>query len=160
MKSTTINVRINGELKEHLDQLRIDREQTTSEITRAILEEYFNGEQPGVEDEIDLLNSVQFLRLVVWVYEKRTDPNNSNSREELYTFKSSIELVLNNSAITFKLKQEFYKVLKDIERILKLERYFEGYFNFPLDENQNRFDYYLLEDFINNNGTQYCTVFV
>ena len=154
MNTANINLRVSDELKDQIEELGFEQNRSISEVTRSIIEEYFNEDNIDENEDFKVLQSIEVLKLIIWIYDKRIDPNNFKNKSELSGFVFTIFSIKNSVDFSNELKLEFDKILRDVKRVINSDDIFTGYFNFPLEDNNYSFDFKLLEDFINEKGME------
>lgn len=123
---------------------------TVSAYIRNILEKVLHEEQEEViiepSKEKMVLDSLDFLKLVVWLYTKREKKERTESREELDYYISVIKKLDNH--LPKEITKEFDKVLADL---LNEKNKAAGYYTFDFQSKHSlfgTFDYARLESYL------------
>lgn len=155
MKSVPLNLRISQKLRDRLIDDSHEKGITLSDHSREILTTYCKAKNSNETDNQTLLdirfyNSSEFIYLICWMFEKIRSPKHFGSKTELEDLKKIVLQVVTNKFFPPDLKQEFEKVLIDIQRVTN---------EFDLENNQFKFcelctdevfDYSILTDFVRN----------
>ncbi|WP_198146914.1 type II toxin-antitoxin system RelB/DinJ family antitoxin [Maribacter thermophilus] len=154
---TTINLRIDEDLKSSLQELADQYGISLSDYLREILYnhlDYIDIAEPPIPDE-DLITiepspnlpyekTYEFTGLLTWLFCRYMHPSDNNSKATLDTLKTKVERVLEKSSFSHELKLEFLKVLGDLNRYLLEPEHENKQFLFPISGNHLSFNYYLL----------------
>lgn len=155
MKHQTLNIRISQELKNKLFVDSLEMGISVSNYARDILLSYFeeqsntmNYELFKKQEEENLFNSNQFIFLVTWIFEKRSNSFDQNEKRVLETFKQTSLNIIKNDKFPSELIKEFEKVY--IELISYINEYGTNnpYFKFCLPNQNNSFNYQLLINYL------------
>lgn len=154
---TTINLRIDVDLKIALEELAFENELSLSQYLREQLQEHVD--QTYYEDEFDFTDakifinnivryeyeqSFDFTHLLTWLFYKQSVPTETNSDEVINAIKNKVARVINESSFSEELKLEFSKVLNDMNRFLHETNDENKKFNFQYPNNPYSFDYIIL----------------
>tara|TARA_R110002072_G_scaffold37715_18_gene109965 strand:- start:6353 stop:6922 length:570 start_codon:yes stop_codon:yes gene_type:complete len=171
-----ITIRISDSLRERLSEVAELNEVSVSELSRTILEQYFNSEEEEYDDDInenfedqsmedevhfenkhfydeidyedeDIVHSVAFFQLVTWVFDQRDSRLIKLDKNELKKFKDTIIEIYSSSIIKQELKDEFNKVFVDLIKEINSSYPFSYRPDFAF-RNYKGFKYSLLTDFI------------
>lgn len=151
MKSVIQNVRISQDLRNKLEKLSIQKDVSTSDIIRDILNNHFDyleNEESDYEDEDYLYHSNQFLFLVTWMFDKITCCYDGLSELELASLKNTVINVIKEQSFPNDLKQEFEKVLVDLVPYITEYHSDNNCFKFCKSHHSGSFDYSLLINYI------------
>ena len=153
-RDPSINFRLPKELKNQLEEQAYLKNQTTSKFIRILLEHYLTGElYKGAVDfykRHNFITSIEFIQLLIWLYEKRESNDYLESDEEILpgiisTLKR-IEMHLPKD-----LALEFDKVLFDIMRNQKEDTKYTKKYKFLEDRSKAPgFDFKKLESYLKN----------
>ncbi|WP_149277639.1 ribbon-helix-helix domain-containing protein [Pareuzebyella sediminis] len=164
---TTINLRIDDDLKYSLQELADESGTSLSDYLREVLhdhlngsfyeegEEYSDGEeyQTGIEGIVVLDGSGppipferthDFLILVTWLFSKYMNSEDNNSIEVIQELKDKVEKSIHESSFSQELRLEFLKVLNDMNRFILEGDYPRKHFLFPIPGSAHSFNYYVL----------------
>ena len=135
MKSVILNVRISQKLRDSLIEDSNHKEISLSDNIREILNSSFEEQNIDEIDnqtihDINFYNSSEFIYLIFWMFEKTRSPKHHGTKNELEGIKRIVLEVMTNKFFPTDLKQEFEKVLMDIQRYLN---------EFDLPNNQFKF---------------------
>ncbi|SDX53087.1 hypothetical protein [Flavobacterium degerlachei] len=155
MKSVTLNLRISQKLRDRLIDDSHEKGITLSDNSREILTAYCKAKN---SDEIDnqtlydirFYNSSEFIYLIFWMFEKIRSPKHFGPKTELEDLKKIVLQVVTNKFFPPDLKQEFEKVLIDIQRVTNEFDSENNQFKFSQLCTEEVFDYSILTDFIRN----------
>ncbi|SNR46063.1 hypothetical protein SAMN06265371_103232 [Lutibacter agarilyticus] len=147
MKNTTkINFRIPEYLKEKIEHLSEQNNISTSKMARKMIEDY--DENIMAEDEKDSqIWKHEIVQLVSWLYRKRLDPKACD--DDYDDLIAAVYRVIDSKYLSLEIKHEFSKVEEELNTVLDLPSYDHYYFQFAIDTNPNKFNFKLLENFIN-----------
>lgn len=155
MKSVILNVRISQKLRDRLIEDSSQKVILLSDNIREILNSYC--EEHSIEEidnqtvhDINFYNSSEFIYLIFWMFEKIRSPKHYGTKNELEDIKKIVLEVVTNKFFPTELKQEFEKVLIDIQRYLNEFDFPNNQFKFCLLCTNEVFDYPILSDFIRN----------
>lgn len=155
MKSVILNVRIPQKLRDWLIEDSFQKEISLSDNTREILNSYC--EEQSIEEidnqtlhDINFYNSSEFIYLVFWMVERIRSPKHGGTKNELEDIKKIVLEVITNRFFPTDLKQEFEKVLIDIQRFIKEFDLPNNQFKFCVLCTEDVFDYIILGEFIRN----------
>jgi hypothetical protein len=138
-----ISIRISDNLKDRLSEMSELNKVSVSELSRTILEDYFTNadnehqkdtlekyqsptkdvenyfDEKPLYDELDYENddivySVEFLQLVVWIYDQKGSRKIKITNKEIELFKKTIIKIHSSLIVKQKLKDEFNKVFVDL----------------------------------------------
>ena len=154
---TTINLRIDINLKLELEELAHENSESLSEYLRHLLQEHVeyasdedhfigSGETLFInnKDFNEYEKTFDFTYLLTWLFCKQSHPIDTNSKEVIKAIKNRVELVINDSSFSYELKLEFIKILNDINRFLIEPDYKQKQFIFSCPNHHLSFDYYKL----------------
>lgn len=156
---TTINLRIDEDLKTSLQELSDDYGVSLSDYIREILENHLNDfsndeESLDFEEENDLPvlhfsptpfeRTYGFTVLLAWLCYTYIQPEYNGNTDVLLALKSKVEKAINQSRFSKELKLEFLKVLNDINRCLIEPNDKQNYFTFSRPGSPHSFNYYQL----------------
>ena len=159
MKSNTITLRVSDELKNQLENLGFEQEKSTSEITRSIIEDYFYTSEDfestktyltnlnRKEDNIDLLQTLEFSELIFWIYEKYRDPNMQETDEFYQQIINTIDKLNNHPLFNDEILNELEKISQELKMYFKDPSSSEWWLNFPSQGHLYSFNYELFKDF-------------
>lgn len=155
MKSVILNVRIPQKLRDRLIEDSDHKEISLSDNIREILNSYCEEQTIDEIDnqtlhDINFYNSSEFIYLIFWIFEKIRSPKYCGTKNELEDIKKIVLEVLTNKFFPTDLKQEFEKVLIDIQRYINEFDFPNNQFKFCLICTPEVFDYEILRDFIKN----------
>lgn len=155
MKSVPLNLRISQKLRDTLIDDSHEKGITLSDHSREILTTYCKTKNSNEIDnqtlhDIRFYNSSEFIYLICWMFEKIRSPKHFGSKNELEDLKKIVLQVLTNKFFPPDLKQEFEKVLIDIQKVLTEFDSEHNQFKFCLLCTEKVFDYSILTDFIRN----------
>lgn len=155
MKSVILNVRIPQKLRDSLIDNAFEKGITLSDHSREILSSYFEAKNTDEIDnqtlqDINFYNSSEFIYLIFWMFEKIRSPKYFGPKNELEDLKKIVLQVVTNKFFPSDLKQEFEKVLIDIQRVTNEFDSEHNQFKFCLLCTEEVFDYSILTDFIRN----------
>ncbi|WP_369753277.1 hypothetical protein [Flavobacterium sp. WC2409] len=155
MKSVILNVRISQKLRDRLIDDSHEKGITLSDNSREILTAYCKAKNSDKIDnqtlrDINFYNSNEFIYLIFWMFEKIRSPKHFGPKNELEDLKKIVLQVVTNKFSPPDLKQEFEKVLIDIQRYLNEFDLPNNKFNFCALCTDEVFDYIILAEFIRN----------
>lgn len=155
MKSVILNVRISQKLRDKLIDDSTQKEISLSDNSREILSLYFEEQYRNEIDnqtlqDINFYNSNEFIYLIFWMIDKIRLPRHDGTKNELEDIKKIVLEVITNKFFPTDLKQEFEKVLIDIQRYLNEFDLPNNQFKFCQLYTEEVFDYTMLSDFIRN----------
>lgn len=143
--TTTLNLRLPDYLRNKLETLSKENEVSISEMARTMIEVY--GENSRTDEEMeDILCNNAITQIVAWLYQKKINPY--ALKKDYRTLHYLTLRIKEHEHFSLELKKEFLKVEKDLDRIMKLPSDQTNYFEFPLEANPQKFNYQLLEKFI------------
>lgn len=156
MNTTTINIRISNILKDQIEELSIENEQSISAITRSIIERYFNNTDDPIDenenidiieqnDDLDLIQTLGFTELIFWIYEKRFTPGIGEIDEFYFDLIDIISKIETHPLFPDEIVNEFKKISKELSLYLSDKNHHEFYFINP--DNPFSFNYDLFADF-------------
>lgn len=170
MKTTTINLRISVDLKDQLDELASEKNISTSEITRSILENYFYdlnsyeeeqfqdedleeeiqiNNNESFEEEESLINSVEFLKLIAWIFYHNSNEYIFLEKKDYQQFMDTIlHINLHKKKFDEKLIKEFYKIFRDLTLAEENGFLTTTKLDFANTYSHKRFDFKMLMKFI------------
>lgn len=168
-----MTIRISDSLRDRLSEKSEREEVSVSELSRTILEKYFisldnentnNGfhnqpkeknnyinetaplEEPDFED-IDIVHTVEFLQLVVWMFDQKESRILKFDITALDKFKNTIIKIYSSSIMEQNLKDEFNKVFIDLIKELNSNYPFNSRPDFAYNDSGS-FKFSLLTKFI------------
>lgn len=155
MKSVILNVRISQKLRDKLIDDSTQKEISLSDNSREILSLYFEEQYRNEIDnqtlqDINFYNSNEFIYLIFWMIDKIRLPRHDGTKNELEDIKKIVLEAITNKFFPTDLKQEFEKVLIDIQRYLNEFDLPNNQFKFCQLYTEEVFDYTMLSDFIRN----------
>lgn len=156
--NTTINLRLQADLKNSLQELAEEYGSSLSDYLREILNNHLDNFTYGPlqrecdnvlddENEIAILpfeRTYEFSVLTAWLFQKRTHPNDVSSTEVLNSLKEDVQKAIHQSSFSEQLQMEFQKVETDMTRFLTEPNQPYKQFRFPLPNNYFSFNYNLL----------------
>lgn len=153
MKTDILNVRIPQKLRDRLIDDSQEKGITLSDHSREILTAYYEDQIVNEIDnqtlhEISFYNSSEFIYLIFWMFEKINCSKHNGTKTELEDLKKIVLQVITNKFFPTDLKQEFEKVLVDIQRYLNEFDSEHNQFKFCQLYTEEVFDYSILTDFI------------
>ncbi|WP_282124715.1 ribbon-helix-helix protein, CopG family [Algibacter mikhailovii] len=153
-RDPSINFRLPKELKNQLEELAYGKNQTTSKFIRILLEHYLTGEL--YKDAVDFykrhhfITSLEFIQLLIWIYEKRKSNDYLESDEEILPGIIST-LKRTDMHLPKDLAMEFDKVLFDIMRSQNEQsKYSKSYVFFDHYHDHQNFNLKKVEDYLKN----------
>lgn len=155
MKSVILNVRLSQKLRDMLIEDSHEKGITLSDHSREILTDYCKAKKSDEIDnqtlhDIQFYNSSKFIYLICWMFEKIRSPKHFGPKTELEDLKKIVLQVVTNKFFPPDLKQEFEKVLIDIQRVTNELDSENNQFKFCQLCTEEVFDYSILTDFIRN----------
>lgn len=155
MKSVILNVRIPQKLRDRLIEDSCQKEISLSDNIREILNSYCEEQSIDEIDnqtlhDINFYNSSEFIYLIFWMVEKIRFPKHDGTKNELEDIKKIVLEVITNKFFPADLKQEFEKVLIDIQRFITEFDFPNNQFTFCQICTNEVFDFTMLNDFIKN----------
>lgn len=156
-EESTLNFRVPNEIKDEIVQKAEQKNITVSRYLRQVLEDVLNGtlhkSEVKVKEEPTFLSSIGFLRLMMWIYNKRTDDKLIESKEQLEEFTKTLKRL--DGHLPEEIIREFDKVLTNVITIRKDSKYNTERFDFPNPYGSgNQFDYGKVERYFLNHGTE------
>lgn len=150
-EESTLNFRIQNTLKDEILNKSIEKNMTMSQYLRELLESVHNGSYKEAKMELNskkaFLFSKDFLRLVIWVYHKKTDKNVTESRGQLNQYIKTIKRA--DSFLPVAIIEEFDKVLSDLLRVINSTGIEYKEFDFSRSyESEKTFNYNKLISFL------------
>ncbi len=148
----SINFRLPKELKQKINKEAGIHNLTVSNYIRNLLESYYDGEL--FEEEMfeyrrhEFIRTVEFIKLVVWMYSKRNDKKCTSTYDELDGFISTLKKT--EGYLPSNLVTEFDKVLQDLFSVKNKRPNQYAQFDFCYEFGDNKFNYTLLEEYIFN----------
>lgn len=175
-----ISIRISDSLRQKLSEISEMKNISVSEMSRTILEEYFESYETKSHDctndssdkiptifentqhEIfvekptesikDIATSVEFFQLATWIYDQRASRLLTLDKNQLINFQNTIIKIHSSSIINEDFKNEFNKVFNDLLKIAKVSEIFIHRPDFAIAYSSG-FNYQMLTDFI---FKEYC----
>lgn len=156
---TTINLRIDEDLKTSLQELSDDYGVSLSDYIRDILENHLNDfsndeESLDFEEENNLPvlhftptpfeRTFEFTVLLAWLFYSHMQPEFHGNTNVLHALKVKVEKTINQSRFSKELQLELLKVLNDINRCLIEPNDHQKYFTFSRPGFPLSFNYYQL----------------
>jgi antitoxin component of RelBE/YafQ-DinJ toxin-antitoxin module len=142
-EESTLNFRVPNEIKDEIVQKAQHKNMTVSRYLRQVLEEVLNGtlhkSEVKVKEEPKFLSSIEFLRLMLWVYQKKEDSKLIEPKEQLEEFTRTLKRL--DGHLPEEIIREFDKVLTNVITIKKDGKYNNERFDFPNPYGSNQFDY-------------------
>lgn len=156
-EESTLNFRVPNEIKHQIVMNAQSENITVSRYLRQVLEEVLNGTldttEVTVKEEPTFLSSIGFLRLMIWIYNKRTESKLVESREQLEEFTRTLKRL--DDHLPEEIVREFDKVLTNIITIKKDGKYNNERFDFPNPYGTGtKFDYGKVEEFFLNQSLE------
>lgn len=159
MKTTSINLRVSIDLRNQLEELAVEKNISTSELTRSIIEDFFNSSKDirktihsfyTIENlpENDLLRSFEFTQLIFWIYDKRLNPELNETEEFYIQHMALIKKLKYHPFFGVEILKELNKVSNEIEDYLINKNYSKAEFYFSRDGFENSFNYDLFSELI------------
>lgn len=170
-----ISIRISDSLRQKLSEISEMKNISVSEMSRTILEEYFESyetishdfkndssdkilaKDENIKQEIfvekttqtikDFANSVEFFQLVTWIYDQRASRLLSFDKNQFVDFQNTIIKIHSSSFIKEDLKNEFNKVFNDLIKIARNPMLNNERPDFAVSYKTD-FNYKMLTDFI------------
>ncbi|PQJ82792.1 hypothetical protein [Polaribacter glomeratus] len=166
-----ISIRISDSLSDKLSEISEMKNISVSELSRTILEQHFaapeNSEKEGVtnhfnnqiteseskvgtlisygefeDNNIDVVHSIEFFKLIIWMYDQRDTRLLKFGKVELVELKNTILKVYFSDLMLQELKDEFNKVFVDLIKEIQSDysttyrlnfaMYYSGGFDFSL----------------------------
>ena len=132
-EESTLNFRVPDEVKDKIVQKAQQENITVSRYLRQILEEFLNGtlrkSETQVKEQPPFLSSIEFLRLMIWIYNKKTDNKLTESNEQLSEYTRTLKRL--DGHLPEEIIKEFDKVLTNVITIKKNGKYNNERFEFP-----------------------------
>ncbi|TLF47119.1 ribbon-helix-helix protein, CopG family [Maribacter aurantiacus] len=156
---TTINLRIDEDLKTSLQELSDDYGVSLSDYIREILDNHLNDFTSEVEsfdivedNELPVLHyplppferTYEFTVLLAWLFYSHMQPEFHGNTNVLHALKVKVEKTINQSRFSKELQLELLKVLNDINRCLIEPNDHQKYFTFSRPGSPQSLNYYLL----------------
>ena len=156
MNTTTINIRISDILKEQIEELSIENDQSISEVTRSIIEGHFNNTNELIDDtehttiikqndDLDIIQTFEFTRLIFWIYDKRSIPEITEFDEFCHELIDIISKFKSHPLFPDEIVNEFNKISNELN--LHLSNNHNGAFYFPIPDTPFSFNYELFAEF-------------
>ncbi len=149
----SINFRLPKELKQKINREAGLNNLTVSNYVRNLLESYYDGEL--FEEEIfeyrrhEFIKSIEFLRLVVWMYSKRNDKKCTSSNDKLDGYIRTLKNAQDH--LPTKIVEEFDKVLQDVLRVKTIKSdYFKQFEFTKANDDLKKFNFLVFEEYIFN----------
>ena len=152
-RDPSINFRLPQSLKDELNALADRKKQTVSKYLRELIEKYLTGELYEEEEVMykrhQFVASIEFIQLIVWMYEKRKS-DGCTKEDELVLSKHISTLKKIEGNVPEDLSKEFDFVLKDL--LIVQEDNSDGkYFHFAEHKTYSPgFKYEKLENYLRN----------
>lgn len=155
MKSVPLNLRISQKLRDTLIDDSHEKGITLSDHSREILTAYCKAKKSDEIDnetlhDIQFYNSSEFIYSICWMFEKIRSSKHFGPKTELEDLKKIVLQVVTNKFFPPALKQEFEKVLIDIQRVTNEFDSEDNQFKFCQLFTEEVFYYSILTDFIRN----------
>lgn len=145
-----INFRLPKELREQVVCEAALLNNTVSNYLRNHLVDFYSGklfeEKSLFDHSLELINSTEFLQLVVWVFSKRNNEICTSTNEQLNGYIRTIKKLDNN--LPTDLVAEFDKVLMDLIRVQSKKNTFRSFKFCKNTSDTTLFDYDKLENFL------------
>lgn len=150
-EESTLNFRVPNELKFTIANKAQEMNITVSKYLRKLLEEVHDGtlvrQDIKVKERPAFLSSIEFLKLMVWIYQKRQDNKLMESEEELAGYVRTLKRL--DGHLPDEIVREFDKVLTNVISIKKNEKYYTESFAFSNPySSDNKFDYGMVERYL------------
>jgi len=145
-EESTLNFRVSNELKSTILRRAQEMNITSSKYLRAVLEEAHSATPHKFEEKqlTKIFLSIDFLKLMVWIYNKRESSKLVESKEELIGYTRTLKRL--DGHLPDEIVTEFDKVLTNIISIKKDRTYGVEHFDFPDSYDVNlRFDFKKVE---------------
>ena len=152
-EESTLNFRVPNEIKDEIVQKAQHKNITVSRYLRQVLEDVLSGtlhkSDVKIKEEPTFLSSIEFLRLMIWIYHKRTDNKLIESKEQLEEFTRTLKRL--DGHLPEDMIREFDKVLTNVITIKKDSKYNNERFDFANPYgSDNQFDYGKVEHYLLN----------
>ena len=158
MKTNTITLRVSDQLKSQLEDLGNEQEKSISEITRSIIEDFFNSSDNLKRSESnyfdidslppdDLLRTFEFTELIFWIYDKRVNPEINETNEFYVQHIDLIEKLTHHPFFGTESLKELNKVSNELKEYLAGKYNEEPGFSFSIKGNRYSFNYELFSIF-------------
>ena len=150
---STLNFRVPNNLKNQIILKANELNITLSKYLRGVLEQVHNGTLRKLEEkehhESSFISSVEFLKLVVWIYKKKVDQKLVETPEELEKYIKTLKRL--DEHLPKDIVLEFDKVLANLMTLKTEKSYRADVFYFADNyDRRPKFDYKMLEDFLLN----------
>lgn len=163
MKKTLLNVRVPFELRKKLEKKAIQCNISLSDLLRDMLQYNLEHEEIEHQNLIESFKKVRydsydFIILIAWIFEKRYNYYDNNTKDFLENLKETILKILKDDDYPLSLRNEYEKVYCDIIRYCGETNNPNRCFYFGVVENPNAFNYNFLFDFIYSKGFSIQTI--
>ena len=153
----SINFRLPKELREQIIQEAQLLNSTVSNYLRNHLDDFFSGKlyekEIVFDQELKLINSAEFLQLVVWVFSKRRNEKCTSTNNELNSYIRTIKKL--EGILPDNLVIEFDKILMDLIRVQGDTSQYRVFKFCGQSYTTPTFDYEKLENFVLNDMLSY-----
>ncbi len=153
----SINFKLPKELREQVVREAQLVNSTVSNYLRNHLVDFYSGklfeEKSLFDHSLELINSTEFLQLVVWVFSKRNNEICTSTNNQLNGYIRTIKKLDNN--LPRDLVVEFDKVLMDLIRVQSEKNTFRSFKFCKSNYDTSLFDYDKLENFLLNEAQSY-----
>lgn len=161
MKNENISLRVSTELKERLERISELTGQSHSQIIRPLIEEKLiepeiidlgEGRHYNTKTDHELINSLGFMELLFWIFDKRFEPRADEIDEFKEYLIKMIEKVKQSQLFSSAFKDSLIEIEDELQKSLEDENFHE--FEFPnnddLYEYTLRSEIYMIRWYSNN----------
>jgi hypothetical protein len=151
MKTKIISIRVTEELKQKLERISELTGQSHSQLIRPLIEEKLiepeiidlgEGRYYNTKTDHELINSLGFMELLFWIYDKKFEPR-ADEIDEFYEYLiKTIEKVKQSQLFTMPFKDAMTEIGKELRISLEDESFHQ--FDFP--NNDELYEYILRSD--------------
>ena len=144
MKSIIVNVRVPEYLNDQLQEESLHSGQSISEVLRNIISDHYSL---TVREE-DLYTSNRYIFLIVWIFQKKGQPQDHSNKQTLIDLKNTVFEVVKDNQLPIHLVDEFEKLLFDLQRYINEFGTENNQFRFCALFHEHTFDYAGLSEYI------------
>lgn len=150
MKSILLNVRIPEHFNDQLQEESLHSGQSISEVLRNIISDHYSL----TVCEEDLYTSNRYIFLIVWIFQKKGQPQDHSDKQTLIDLKNTVLEVVKDNQLPVHLVEEFEKLLFDLQRFINEFGSHNNQFRFCELFQEDTFDYSGLSEYIANKASE------
>lgn len=150
MKSILLNVRVPEYLVDQIQEESTDSGQSISDVLRSIISDHY---KLSTQQE-DLYNSNRYIFLLIWIFQKKGQPQDNSDKEKLINLKNTVLEVVKDNQLPNHLVEEFEKLLFDLQRFINEFGTENNQFRFCELFHEDTFDYSGLSEYIAHKASE------